>query len=175
MCFGSHPVLGIVPALFSLSPLLTGTPFSVFLSENQLCTTPSMQSSSCCQSYHLQGSSALHPPSLPPLARRASRNAVRLPRSGIWARVETVENQTYWPIRALLKIRTAELFWGTVAWESSAWNPGSLRADRAFQQTWEGELAPALRGRGHHTWPMPERHWTGAGRCQDGSVSICNQ
>lgn len=32
MCFGSHPVLGIVPALFSLSQLLTETPFSLFFS-----------------------------------------------------------------------------------------------------------------------------------------------
>lgn len=30
-----------------------------------------------------------------------------------------------------------------MAWESSAWNPGSLQADRAVKQTWEGELSPA--------------------------------
>lgn len=80
MCFGSPPVLGIVPALFSLSPLLTETPFSVFLSlsENQLCTTPSMQSSSCCPSYHLPA-----PPGPAPLARHAGRNTGRLPRTGL--------------------------------------------------------------------------------------------
>lgn len=54
---------------------------SLSLSENQLCTTPSMQSSSCCPSYHLPAP----PPVSPALhqARHAAGNAGTLPRAGL--------------------------------------------------------------------------------------------
>lgn len=170
MCFGSPPVLGIVPALFSLSPLLTETPFSVFLSlsENQLCTTPSMQSSSCCPSYHLPA-----PPGPAPLARHAGRNTERLPRTGLGLGGNSGKSNI-------------------LAHLSLAKNTGSraiLRDDGMGKLCLESWVPPSRQGCqadvGRGLSPAPGAEGTalgrrraalsGAGCCRDGSFAVCDQ
>lgn len=172
MCFGSPPVLGIVPALFSLSPLLTETPFSVFLSlsENQLCTTPSMQSSSCCPSYHL--------PAPPPVAqpcttaRHAGRNTGTLPRAGpglggnsgksnISAHLSLAKNTGS---RAILR----DDGMGKLCLES--WVPPSRQGCQA--DVGRG-AQPSPRGRGHRAWQTRGRPCPGLGAA--GTAVCCLQ